>query len=497
MDAKEKGVQLCLVGKSPDSFISMSCIQFCGNSRELRLTYSVEICYNIPVMKRDKFTEMTEGSVKLQVCKMAVPTIITMLITSIYNMADTYFVGKLGTSATGGVGVVFSYMAVIQAIGFFFGHGSGNYISRKLGEKKPEDSTVMAATGFFTSFAFGVLIAVLTLIFLSPICRILGATETILPYAKDYLFYILLAVPFMMGALTLNNQLRFQGNANIGMVGMVSGGILNMALDPLFIFIFDMGISGAGCATMISQIVSFLILIIGCTRFSQVKISIRNFSFGKHWYFEIFRGGVPSLCRQGLGSISGICLNNMAKPFGDPAIAAISVVTKISMFIVSALIGFGQGFQPVCGFNYGAKKYDRVREAFWFSVKVAFVFLVIAGVIAFLFAPEVILLFTKNDAKVLEIGTLALRFQCIVLPVNSFVILANMLLQTMGRAIPATIVAMARQFLCFLPVLFIAVPLLGLLGIQLTQPLADLLAVGVAIPFTCRELRKLKTEQSI
>ena len=447
-------------------------------------------------MKKDKFKEMTEGSVKLQVCKMAVPTIITMLITSIYNMADTYFVGKLGTSATGGVGVVYAYMTVIQAIGFFFGHGSGNYISRKLGEKKPEESTVMAATGFFTSLAFGTLIAVLTFLFLSPICRLLGATETILPYARDYLFYILLAAPFMMGALVLNNQLRFQGNANIGMIGMVSGGILNMALDPLFIFTFDMGIGGAGCATMISQIVSFVILIIGCTKFSQVKISIKNFSLKMRWYLEIFRGGVPSLCRQGLGSISSICLNNMAKPFGDPAIAAISVVTKVSMFIVSALIGFGQGFQPVCGFNYGAKKFGRVREAFWFSVKVAFIFLVIVGVIVFIFAPEVILLFTKNDAKVLEIGSLALRFQCIVLPLNSFIILANMMLQTMGRAVPATIVAMARQFLCFLPVLFITVPLLGLLGIQLTQPLADLLAFGIAVPFTFRELKKLKTEQS-
>lgn len=439
---------------------------------------------------------MTEGSVKLQVCKMAVPTIITMLITSIYNMADTYFVGKLGTSATGGVGVVYSYMAVIQAIGFFFGHGSGNYISRKLGEKKPEDSTAMASTGFFTSIAFGVLIAVLTGLFLSPICRVLGATETILPYAKEYLFYILLAAPFMMGALVLNNQLRFQGNANIGMVGMVSGGILNIALDPLLIFTFDMGIGGAGCATMISQIVSFLLLTVGCTRFSQVKISLKNFSFKSHWYYEIFRGGVPSLCRQGLGSISGICLNNMAKPFGDPAIAAISVVTKISMFIVSALIGFGQGFQPVCGFNYGAKKYDRVREAFWFSVKVAFVFLTIAGIVVFLFAPQVILLFTKEDPRVLEIGSLALRFQCIVLPLNSLIILANMMLQTMGRAVPATIVAMARQFLCFLPVLFLSVPLLGLLGIQLTQPLADVLAFGIAVPFTCKELKRLKREQT-
>lgn len=439
---------------------------------------------------------MTEGSVKLQVCKMAVPTIITMLITSIYNMADTYFVGKLGTSATGGVGVVYSYMAVIQAIGFFFGHGSGNYISRKLGEKKPEDSTVMASTGFFTSIAFGILIAVLTGLFLSPICRVLGATETILPYAKEYLLYILLAAPFMMGALVLNNQLRFQGNANIGMVGMVSGGILNIALDPLLIFTFDMGIGGAGCATMISQMVSFLLLTVGCTRFSQVKISVKNFSFKSHWYYEIFRGGVPSLCRQGLGSISGICLNNMAKPFGDPAIAAISVVTKISMFIVSALIGFGQGFQPVCGFNYGAKKYDRVREAFWFSVKVAFVFLTIAGIVVFLFAPQVILLFTKEDPRVLEIGSLALRFQCIVLPLNSLIILANMMLQTMGRAVPATIVAMARQFLCFLPVLFLSVPLLGLLGIQLTQPLADVLAFGIAVPFTYKELKRLKREQT-
>ena len=423
---------------------------------------------------------------------MAVPTIITMLITAIYNMADTYFVGKLGTSATGGVGVIFSYMTVIQAIGFFFGHGSGNFISRKLGEQKPEEAKAMAATGFLTAVAFGTLISLITLLFISPICRLLGATETILPYARDYLFYILLAAPFMMGALVLNNQLRFQGNATIGMIGMVSGGLLNMALDPLLIFTFHMGIGGAGCATMISQITSFFLLTVGCTRFSQVKISLRNFSFQRHWYIEIFRGGIPSLCRQGLGSISTICLNHMAKPFGDPAIAAISVVTKITMFIVSALIGFGQGFQPVCGFNYGAKKYDRVREAFWFSVKVSFTFLLLAGTAAFIFSPELILLFTKKDPEVLIIGTAALRFQCVILPLNSFVILANMMLQTMGRALPATIAAMSRQFLCFLPVLFVAVPLFGLLGIQLTQPLADLLSFGLALPLTLKELGRLK-----
>lgn len=225
----------------------------------------------------DKFTMMTQMPVNKLICKMAVPTIITMLVSAVYNMADTYFVGKIGTSATGAVGVVFSFMAIIQACGFFFGHGSGNYMSRKLGEQKTEEASVMASTGFFSSFAVGVIIGVLGLIFISPLSKLLGSTDTILPYTKQYLFYILCGTPFMMSSLVLNNQLRFQGSAVNGMIGVAAGGVLNILLDPIFIFVFKMGVGGAGCATMLSQAIGFVILLIGCTKKGNIRISFKNF----------------------------------------------------------------------------------------------------------------------------------------------------------------------------------------------------------------------------
>ena len=441
---------------------------------------------------QDKFRQMTEGNVYSLVLKMAIPTIITMLITAIYNMADTYFVGQLGDSATGAVGVVFSLMSVIQAIGFFFGHGSGNFMSRKLGEKKMKEAETMAASGFVYGLIFGVALTTVCLIFTAPICDFLGSTKTILPHAVDYMRFIALAIPFMIGAFILNNQLRFQGNATIGMICMTTGGILNIGLDPLFINVFNMGVGGAGFATMVSQMISFVMLIFGSAKFSTVKLSLKNVQFKLRWVKEIFKGGLPSLARQGLNSVSTIILNNVCKPYGDPVIAAVSVVTKVTMMIASALIGLGQGFQPVCGYNYGARKFKRVTKAFWFSTILGTVLLGLAAVAVYIFSPQIIALFRADSPRVIEVGSTMLRFHAIVFPISSFTIMANMMLQTMGRTVPATIVAMARHFLCMLPVLFLLEALLGLLGIQLTQMVADILAFLLAVPFTVRELVRLK-----
>lgn len=448
-------------------------------------------------MQDEKYIKMTQTPVEKLVCQLAVPTIISMLISALYNMADTFFVGQLGTSATGGVGISFALMTIIQAIGFFFGHGSGNYISRQLGAQNFDEASKMAATGFFSAFITGLFIAVTGIVFLNPLARGLGATDTILPYAKDYLFFILLGTPFMASSLMLNNLLRFQGSAVYGMVGMTTGAVLNVVLDPLLIFQFHMGVKGAALATMISQTVSCIILLIGCSRKGNISIHPKNFSPTVQNYKQIIKGGTPSLLRQGLASVASIALNQVAGGYGDAAIAAMSVVSRVTMFANSALLGFGQGFQPVCGFNYGAGKYDRVTKAFWFCVKVAFVALLIIAGVMFFFAPQVISLFRADDLQVIEIGSFALRLQCLVYPLMSWMILSNMLLQTIGKSAKASLLATARQGLFFLPLLFVLVPNLGVLGIQLTQPLADFGSFLVAVPLTASVLKEMKLQTKL
>lgn len=442
--------------------------------------------------QQTKLKKMTETPIPSLVCQMAIPTIITMLISAFYNMADTFFVGKIGTSATGAVGVVFPLMAIIQAVGFFFGHGSGNYMARTLGAGEREEAGKMGSTGFFTAILIGICFMLVGIFFRGPLANLLGATDTILPYAMDYLLYILLGIPFMLGSLVLNNQLRFQGSAFYGMIGITTGAILNIILDPIFIFTLELGVAGAAMATMISQGIGFFLLLIGSYQKENIGIHIRNFQPTSERYKELFRGGFPSLCRQGLASVATICLNQLAGGYGDAAIAAMSIVNRVGMFATSALIGFGQGFQPVCGFNYGAKKYHRVKEAYWFCVKVATVFLMLVSVIGLMFAPQVIAIFRKEDLEVIQIGTLALRAQCFSLPFMGFVILSNMMLQTIGKALKASVLAMSRQFLFFLPTLFILVPILGILGIQICQPIADMCSFVLAIPLALSVLKEMK-----
>ena len=438
-----------------------------------------------------KFHQLTEEPVGRLISKLAIPCIISMLITAFYNMADTFFVGKLNSnSATGAVGVVFSLMAIIQAIGFFFGHGSGNFISRELGKHHTEEASNMAATGFFSALATGLLICLLGEIFLEPLARLLGSSETILPYAKTYLRVILIGAPWMTASLVLNNQLRFQGNAAYGMVGITAGGVLNIALDPLLIFGFDMGIAGAALATIISQFISFCLLLAGCCRGGNLRIQISHIQFKPFYYQMIFRGGLPSLARQGLSSVATICLNHAALPYGDAAIAAMGVVQRIMMFGASAMIGFGQGFQPVCGFNYGAQLYNRVREGFYFCVKTALVFLLAVSAAGFLFAPQIVACF-RDDPEVIAYGALALRLQCVTFAAQCWIIPSNMMLQTINKTVPATFLAMARQGLFFIPLVWILAHTLGMLGIQMTQAVSDLLTLLCSIPIQHKALREM------
>lgn len=445
--------------------------------------------------QEQKFHKMTQPPVQKLICQLAFPCIISMLVTSFYNMADTFFVGMLNnTSATGAVGVVFSLMAIIQAVGFFFGHGSGNYISRELGKRNYDEASNMAATGFFSAIIAGLVICVFGQVFLDKLAYALGSTDTILPYTRDYMRIILIGAPWMAGSLVLNNQLRYQGNAVYAMIGIVSGAVLNIALDPLLIFTCNLGVAGAGWATIISQFVSFCILYIGCSRGSSIRIQIKRIKCKWFYFNMIIRGGLPSLARQCLASFATICLNRAAGSYHDAAVAAMGIVQRIMMFGASTMIGFGQGFQPVCGFNFGAGLYHRVRQGFWFCVKVSFIFLTAASTLMFIFAPEMVSWF-QNDPEVIRCGALALRFQCISFPAQSWIVMSNMMEQSVGRTASATFLSAARQGIFFIPALSLLNHLFGLMGVQMAQSISDILTLVCAIPIHIYVLKTLEPQK--
>ncbi len=454
--------------------------------------------------QEQKFVRMTTEPIPKLVGSLAVPTIISMLVSSFYNMVDTYFVGKIDTSATAAVGVVFSLMAFIQAFGFLFGHGAGNFMARKLGEKDREEASRIANAGFFFCLVFGIIFMIVGLIFVDPLAYLLGATDTIHPYAVDYMRIILIGSPYMMASFVLNNQMRYQGNAVYAMLGILAGAILNIVLDPILIFQLNLGIKGAAYATIISQGISFLLLL-GATYFGgNIRITLKKNPFVFRLLPEIMAGGLPSLCRQGIASISVMLLNTSARDiamlhadavsanlYADAAIASLSIVSRITMCANSALIGFGQGFQPVCSFNYGAKIYKRVKESFWFCVKTSLIFLIVVAVVGFILAPGLVEMMRDGDPLVTEIGTFALRAQCLTFPLNAWIVMCNMLLQACGQSFTASVVASCRQGICFIPLLYILPLFFDFTGIMIAQPVADVFTLVVSMIFGLWFLKKL------
>lgn len=440
-----------------------------------------------------QFLKMTETPIPNLVSRLAVPTIISMLVSSIYNMADTFFVAKLGTSAAGAVGIVFSLMAVIQAIGFGLGMGSGSNISRLLGQQKNKEADIIASTGFFSAITFGLILTFFGTIFIDYLMKNLGATETILPYAKDYAKYILFGAPVMCASFVMNNILRSEGKAALSMVGITFGGILNIILDPVFIFVFKLGISGAAIATLLSQCISFSLLL-SCfiRKKSTTKLHIKNVSKKIGTYLLIIKTGLPSLCRQALASTATIFLNVSASFYGDSAVAAMSIVGRIFMFTMSAMIGLGQGFQPVLGYNYGAKKYDRVREAIFFTGKVGTVVMTSFAVIGFIFAEDIMKVFRKEDLEMIVIGAFAIKMQCLALPTHPMIVVSNMTLQIVGKSWQGTFLSAARQGIFFLPLIIIFSQAMGLTGIQITQPVADVLTAICTVPFMILFFKEIK-----
>lgn len=438
-----------------------------------------------------QYKKMTETPVGSLIIKLGIPTTLSMLVTSIYNMVDSIFVGKLGTSASGAIGIVFSFQAVIQAFGFTFGQGAGSMISRKLGGKKVDEASEIASTGFFGCFGVGIILAVLSLIFINPLLYICGSSKTILPYARTYILFIILATPFLMSTLTLNNILRYEGRASLAMIGLMLGNILNIAGDPLFMFVFDMGIAGAGLSTALSQLVSFgILLYMFLSGRTQSKLSIKKISKKPKLTEDIIGTGFPSFVRQGLTSVSNMVLNNGAVIYGDAAVSAMSIVNRITMFIFSVSVGIGQGFQPVSGFNYGAKKYSRVKKAFKFTLILCEIMLTITTIVVLFLSNQLIQVF-RDDPDVIDIGTFALKIACFGLILQPLCLMANMTLQSTGQKLQATFVAMLRSGLYFIPIFLILTNIFGLTGVQIAQPVADVLAFLTSIPFMVRFIKNL------
>lgn len=446
-------------------------------------------------MKQDNYTFLTHAPVHKVIVSMAVPTIISMLVTSIYGMVDTYYVGKINTQSTAAVGISFSVMTIIQAIGFFFGHGSGNYISRCLGSKETDKAACMAATGLVYSFSFGLLLTLVGIIFLKDICLFLGSTETILPYTERYLGIILAGAPFMTSSFTLNNQMRFQGNARYAMYGILSGVLLNVVLAPVLIFYFCLGITGAAVATLISQTMSFFILLNMTRHSGNIAIRLKNYSPSVKLVKEILAGGTPSLSRQGLASVATIMLNISAGAYGDAAIAGMSIVNRISNFVYAGIVGLGQGFQPLCGFCYGAKLYDRIHEGYMFCVKIGTVFFVILAITGFLFTSPIISEF-RDDPHVIAVGCAAFRWQLVAYPLIAVIILTNMLSQTARKPIRANIVAAARSGLFFIPAVIILPKFFGLAGVEMSQAVSDACSFLLSVPVAWSVFRDMKKDFS-
>lgn len=438
-----------------------------------------------------QYKKMTETPVAKLILVLAIPTIISMLVTSLYNMADTYFVGTIGTSASGATGVVFGLMAILQAFGFMFGHGAGSNISRKLGAHDVEAARRYASTSFFLSILTGLVIMAIGLLFMDPLMRLLGSTETILPYARTYAFYILIAGPAMTSSCVMNNILRYEGKAFYAMLGLTSGGILNIFGDALLIRYFNMGIRGAGLSTAVSQYISAFILLLPYLRGkTQSHFRIRYMTKDIDEILNIVMTGSPSLARQGLSSIATMVLNASAGVYGDAAIAAMSIVGRVCMFLFCITTGIGQGLQPVSAFNFGAKKYSRVRKGFFVSFLLGTVTMAILATLGFLFAEPIVQIF-RNDPDVIRIGSQALRYQCMSLAFVPLAMNANMLFQSIGQSKTALFLACLRSGISFIPTILLLSRIYGLLGVQISQPIADVITGIVTLPFLILFLKEL------
>ena len=436
--------------------------------------------------EQQQYQKLVMTPVEKLIPRLAIPTILSMMITMIYNLVDAYFVGKLGTSASAAIGVVLGLQSIFQAFGFMMGHGAGSQISIRLGEGDKDTADRLFSTAFFHALVISVIVAVIGLICLEPLMRLMGSSDTILPFSKNYGFYILISGPALVGSCVLNNVMRYEGRAVLAMFGLVTGGVLNMIGDPIFMFGFGLGIDGAGLSTAISQYISFgILLYMVFSKRTISRLSPKYRSNNPADTLLIMRVGLPSLIRPMLNSLATITLNHCAMPYGDAAIAAMAIVGRIAMFIGSAMIGLGQGFQPVSAYNYGARKFARLRKSFFFTFKAGTIVLGALAVVGFLFPAPIVGIF-RDDPAVIEIGAKALRFQCIAVVLQPFSVTSNMMFQSIGRSKEASFLALLRSGLYYIPALLVLPLFLGLTGIQSAQMVADMLTTLTCIPFVVK-----------
>lgn len=437
-------------------------------------------------------TMMLEEPLPKVIAKMAVPSIVAFLITSIYNLADTYFVSSLGTEATAAVSVNASIDQIIMMAGSMLAVGASSYIARLLGAKQDQEANKVLSSAFFLAMGFGAVVMVLGTIFMAPMVRLLGATDTCQQYAMDYATYVLVVAPFMAANFVLNQCLRSEGNAMLSMIGMGFGGVLNCFLDPIFIFYLGMGVKGASIATAISKLVSFSILVFPyAVHRSALRLSVHCFRPSKSILFQIVSVGSSSLFRNGFAVISAIVLNNIAGGISDSVLAGIGVSTKIMMFPFGIILGFGTGFQPVAGFNWGARRYDRVEESYRFAALTAVVGAAVMGLTLAVFAGPLIARFAEEDPAMREIGALCIRLQCLALPFHSWVAVVNMLCAGLGEARGALLLSTSRQGTCFLPIVYPMAYLGGAYGVAAVQAAADVLSLVLAVPISRRVRRRI------
>ena len=433
--------------------------------------------------------------------KMAIPTIVAFLINSIYSLADTYFVSSLGTNATAAVSVNSSLDQLIMMCGSMLAVGANSYIARLLGQNDEKKASQVLSTAFFSAFGIGALLMIFGNLFMVPMVRLLGATPTCEQYSIDYATYVLFAAPFMAANFVMNQCLRSEGSATLSMVGMGFGGILNVVLDPIFIFYFNMGVAGASLATAISKVVSFVILIFPyISRRSLLHLSIRNFYPSKDIVTKVISVGSSSMFRSGLAVVSAILLNSIAGSISDSVLAAVGVCNKVMMFPFGIILGFAQGFQPVAGFNWGAKRYDRVQESYDFSSKVAFIGAFVMAVFVTVFADGLIVLFAGADEQMRHIGRICMITQAVALPVHAWVAIVNMYCAGLGNAKGALALSTARQGTCFLPILYPLAWAFGAYGIASVQAVADVLSLLLALPIIRKmnkQIRAAAQEQAL
>lgn len=415
--------------------------------------------------------------------KTSIPTIIGMLVMVIYNLTDTFFVGILNNkSMTAAIGIVFSFMGFIQAIGFWFGYGSGNIMSKKIGENEEKEAEIISSIGILFAIVIGILIAVLSWFFILPLSRFIGgnASENLLNFTVEYLKVIIISIPFGLYSITLYNQLRLCGNVKDAMIGLLVGMAVNMLLDPVLMFGFKLGFIGAGYATLIGQLTGCIVLTNLSEKNGNIAVDLKKVKLNKERVYHILAGGMPNFSRQSITSIALILLNVVAAKYGDSVIAALTISSRIVALAYMIMIGWGQGFQPICAMNYGAKQYDRVKKAFKISVIVGTVFLIVSAILLYVFS-EPLIKAMSNDNEVILVGSEILRMQCITLPLLGYFAISSMLMQNIGQYFWASIISISRQGIFYIPLIYILSNMFGEFGIYLLQPVADVLSFVLAV----------------